>query len=219
MTFKQDVQIDPTAIVLPNVELGSRTIVEPFCLIGLKDRFHPDLITKIGKDSFLGSRCTIYSGVIAGAKFDISDQTTIFFDNQFGDNCRIGPKAVIKNGCRLQSNVRVNAQVFMERVEIDSFVFIGPGTVFTDDIHPPCPRYTDCTGKTLIESHVSIGANVTVGPGIRIGHHSQVYAGSVLIRDVEPYSVMAGNPAVLVKDFRDLRCHPGYFESPYEWWE
>ena len=53
MTFKQDVQIDPTAIVLPNVELGPRTIVEPFCLIGLQDRFHPDLITKIGKDSFL----------------------------------------------------------------------------------------------------------------------------------------------------------------------
>ena len=211
--------IDPTAIIYPEVDLGHGTIVEPFCVIGIQDRFHPKARTEIGKDSFIGSRCTIYCGVTSGDRLDVGDQTTVFYDNHFGHNCRIGPKTVIKIGCRLGSDIRINSQVFMERVEIESFVFVGPGTVFTDDLHPPCPRYAECAGKTLVESYVSIGANATVGPGLRIGHHTQVYAGAVIVSDVEPYSVMAGNPARKIKDFRELTCLPNFFERPYEWWD
>jgi len=211
--------IDSTTIVYPGVELGIGTVVEPFCLIGIPDRFHPVAATTIGSDSFIGSRSTIYCGVSAGDKFDISDQTTIFYDNEFGKNCRIGPKAIIKNGCRLGDNVRINASVFLERVVIGSFVFVGPGTVFTDDYHPPCPHYSECVKKTIIEPHVSIGANATIAPGITIGHHTQVYAGAVVISDVTPYSVMAGNPAQRIKDFRELECHSGLHDRPYDWWE
>lgn len=66
-------------------------------------------------------------------------------------------KAVIKNGCRIGNYVRINAFVFMERVEIGNNVFIGPHTVFTDDLHPPCPKYAECVPKTTVGSNVSIG--------------------------------------------------------------
>ncbi len=211
--------IHPSAIILPNVELGDGIIVEPLCIIGLVDRFHEEKPCVIGQNSFLGSRVTIYSGVVSGEQFDVSDQTTVFFDNQFGDNCRIGPKAVVKNGCRFGDNIRLNSQVFVERVEMGSNVFVGPGTVFTDDLHPPCPRYSDCVQKTQVESWVSIGANVTITPGVTIGHHSQIYAGSVVIEDVAPYSVIAGNPGRLVKDFRELQCKSGFYVRPFVWWE
>ena len=59
---------------------------------------------------------------------------------------------------------------------------------------------------------------MTIAPGLKIGHHSQIYAGAVLTKDVEPYSVMAGNPARKIKDFKELKCTPGYFERPFEWW-
>ncbi len=211
--------IHPTAIVSRNVTLGVGTKVEPFAIVGIEDRFQEVRPCILGRNSFVGSRVTIYAGVTAGDHFDASDQSSIFFDNCFGDYCRVGPKAVVKNGCRFGDNVRLNSQVFLERVEVGSNVFVGPGTVFTDDFHPPCPKYRDCAGKTIVESFVSIGANVTVAPGITIGHHTQIYAGSVIIKDVPPYSVVAGNPARVVKDFRELDCKPGYFESPYEWWE
>ncbi len=211
--------VDSTAIIYPSVQLGTGTVVEPLCLIGLPDRFHPEAATIIGRNSFIGSRCTIYCGVTAGDNFDVSDQTTVFYDNNIGHNCRIGPKAIIKNGCHLGDNVRINAHVFLERVIIHSYVFVGPGTVFTDDIHPPCPRYSECAKKTIVESHVSIGANVTVAPGLTIGHHTQVYAGAVIISDVKPHSVVAGNPAQRIKDFRELQCHAGLYDRPYEWWE
>jgi len=214
----KDVEIHPTAVIYPCAEIGAGTVIEPFSLVGIPDRFHDVLPCSIGKNSFLGSRVTIYSGVITGECFDASDQTTIFFDNRFGDSCRVGPKAVVKNGCSFGDNVRLNSQVFLERVEVGSNVFIGPGTVFTDDLHPPCPKYSDCMPKTCVESWVSIGANATIAPGLRIGHHCQIYAGSVVIEDIPPFSVVAGNPARIVKDFRELKCAPGFFTRPFEWW-
>jgi acetyltransferase-like isoleucine patch superfamily enzyme len=172
----------------------------------------------IGRRAFVGSRCTIYAGVSAGDDLDVSDQTTIFTDNILGNRVRIGPKAVIKNGCRIGDDVRINSQVFMERVVVENFVFIGPHTVFTDDKHPPCPRYADCVPKNHVESFVSIGANVTIAPGVRIRHHSQIYSGAVVLQDVPPNSVVAGNPARVVKRFDELTCTAGFFGRPFEWW-
>ena len=57
----------------------------------------------------------------------------------------------------------------MEPVDIDSSVFLGPGTGFTDALRPPCPRYAGCAVNTLVESYVSISAHVTVGAGLPIG--------------------------------------------------
>lgn len=211
--------IHETALILGNVEYNLPILIEPFAILGLHDRFHPGNKLLIGERAFIGSRCSIYTGVTIGNDFDISDQSTIFYDNSIGNHCRIGPKAIIKNGCRIGNHVRINAGVFMERVLIGSHVFIGPNTTFTDDKHPPCPRYAECCTPTEIESYVSIGANVVIAPGIKIGHHSQIYAGSVVVADVEPYSVMAGNPAKKIKVFSDLKCDAGLYQQPFSWWE
>lgn len=55
------------------------------------------------------------------------------------------------------------------------------------------------TGNIVIEDDVWIGANVTVLPGIRIGQCSVIGAGSVVLKDVEPYSVYAGVPAKKIR--------------------
>lgn len=211
--------ISPHAVIHENVELGEGVIVEAFAIIGVQDRFHPPRPVTIGKRAFIGTRCTVYGGVTAGDDLDISDQTTLFTDNVFGDRVRIGPKAVIKNGCRIGNDVRVNAQVFMERVVVGDHVFIGPHTVFTDDRHPPCPRNAECTPHICVESFVSIGANVMIAPGVRIGHHSQIYGGAVVVADAAPYSVVAGNPARVIKRFEELHCAPGFFARPFAWWD
>lgn len=208
-----------TAIIYPNVVLGKNAIIEPFAIVGILDRFHEPSKVQIGNNPFIGSRCTIYSGVIAGDDFDVSDQTTIFTENHFGNKVRIGPKTIIKNGCEVGSKVRINAHVFMERVILGDFVFIGPHTVFTDDMHPPCPKYNLCVPKTVVESYVSIGANVVIAPGVTIGHHSQIYSGAVVIKDVPSGSVVAGNPARIIKEFKDLKCQAGFYERPFIWWE
>jgi acetyltransferase-like isoleucine patch superfamily enzyme len=206
-------------VIYENVSIGKSAIIEEMVILGIQDRFHPPSDVTIGDNAFIGSRCTVYAGVKAGDDFDISDQTTIFTQNFFGNKVRIGPKAVIKNGCEVGSFVRINAQVFMERVILEDYIFIGPQTVFSDDLHPPCPRYSECVKKTHVESYVSIGAGVFVAPGVRIGHHTQIYGGSVVVKDVEPWSVMAGNPAKKIKGFKELKCTPQFFSRPFEWWD
>ena len=209
---------EKTAIIYDNATLGDDAIVEPFAIIGIQDRFHAHGRVSIGRRAFIGSRCTIYAGVTVQDDFDISDQSTVFTDNVLGNRVRIGPKAIIKNGCVIGDDVRINAQVFMERVIVENNVFIGPGTIFSDDIHPPCPKSAECVRKTYVESYVSIGAGVFIAPGVRIGNHTQIYGGSVVIEDVLPGSVMAGNPAKRIKSFYDLKCSPGFFDKPFDWW-
>ena len=205
-------------IIYDNVQIGRNAIIEPYAIIGIRNRFEPHADTVIGDDSFIGSRCTIYSGVAAGDRFDISDQSTVFFDNIFGDDCRIGPKAVIQTGCRVGSRVRVNAFAFMERVHLGSDIFIGPGSVFTNDRHPPCPQNKACTPATTVGNRVSIGAGVTIGPGLSIGDNCQIYAGATVVADVPAYSVMAGVPARRIGDVRDLVCVPKLMTRPFEKW-
>ena len=53
--------------------------------------------------------------------------------------------------------------------------------------------------KTIIEDDVWIGARVLILPGRRIGKGSIIAAGSVITKDVAPYSIVGGNPAHLIK--------------------
>lgn len=55
--------------------------------------------------------------------------------------------------------------------------------------------------QVTIDSNVWIGANVVILPGITIGQHSVVGAGSVVTKDVPPFTVVAGNPARIVKQW------------------
>jgi len=54
---------------------------------------------------------------------------------------------------------------------------------------------------------VKIGANVTLLPGVRVGHDALVGAGAVVTRDVEPFTIVLGNPAKVVGDARKLDAY------------
>jgi acetyltransferase-like isoleucine patch superfamily enzyme len=58
---------------------------------------------------------------------------------------------------------------------------------------------------TVLEDHVFVGTNAVILMGCRIGHHSVIAAGAVVLEDtvVPPYSLVAGVPARVVRDIRD----------------
>lgn len=57
------------------------------------------------------------------------------------------------------------------------------------------------TSLITIEDDVWIGANAVILAGVNIGQHSVIAAGSIVTRDVPPYSIVAGNPAHLIKQY------------------
>ena len=57
------------------------------------------------------------------------------------------------------------------------------------------------TRQVIIEDDVWVGANAVILPGVTLGRHSVVAAGSVVIRPVPPYTVCAGSPARIIKRY------------------
>lgn len=66
------------------------------------------------------------------------------------------------------------------------------------------PRIEQYEGEIIVEDNVVIGANSIILYNVHIGRNSVVAAGSVVTKDVQPYSIVAGNPAKKIGDTRTL---------------
>ena len=86
-------------------------------------------------------------------------------------------------------------------IDIGNDVFIGPKVNLITINHDVNPDNRSATygHRITIEDKVWIGINTTILPGVRIGYGAIIGAGSVVTKDVEPMTVVAGNPARLIR--------------------
>lgn len=73
--------------------------------------------------------------------------------------------------------------------------FVGKGTSFRNNTTVGNKIVNGVYKRPYIEDHVTVGVNSVIIGNIRIGHHAIIGAGSVVVKDVPPYAVVAGNPA------------------------
>jgi acetyltransferase-like isoleucine patch superfamily enzyme len=110
-----------------------------------------------------------------------------------GLNIRLGHNVFINQGCRLND---------FGGIEIDDDVMIGPGVSLITSGHPvePALRRSGITvGPIKIERNVWIGASALILQGVTVGADSVVAAGAVVTRNVPPATLVAGNPAQVVR--------------------
>ncbi len=112
--------------------------------------------------------------------------------------CRLWPAGPYRRGCFIQQGC-----TFFGRcgITIGNGVFIGPKVNLITINHDVNPENRSATyGKPIIiEDKVWIGINATILPGVRIGYGSIVGANSVVTGDVPPMTIVAGNPARIVR--------------------
>jgi acetyltransferase-like isoleucine patch superfamily enzyme len=127
---------------------------------------------------------------------------------EIGDESKIGTFVEIQKGAKIGRRVKVSSHTFIcEGVEIEDHVFVGHGVTFIND---PYPRAVTATGElqtdadwsvvaTVVRRGASIGSGSTILCGVEIGEEAIVGAGSVVTRNVPPRTIVAGNPARVLR--------------------
>ena len=127
---------------------------------------------------------------------------------EIGDETKIGAFVEVQKNAIIGKFCKVSSHTFIcEGVTIEDHVFIGHGVTFINDSYP---RATTSEGqlqteadwkleRTLVKKGASIGSGATVLSGISIGENAIVGAGSVVTKDVPPNTIVAGNPARVLR--------------------
>ena len=144
---------------------------------------HPTSCVDPGAQIGTNTKIWHYSHICAGAK--------IGKNCNIGQNVYIGDGAIIGDYCKVQNNVSIYAGI-----EAKDYVFFGPSCVLTNDINPrgmhsKKGQYI----KTILDEGVTLGANCTIVCGNTLGKHALIGSGAVVTKDVDPYSIVVGNPA------------------------
>jgi 2,3,4,5-tetrahydropyridine-2,6-dicarboxylate N-acetyltransferase len=113
---------------------------------------------------------------------------------EIGDNCVIMMGAVLNIGAVIGARTMIDMNVVVGgRAIVGKDSHIGAGTVLAGVIEPPNAN------PVIVGNNVLIGANAVVLEGVKIGNGAVVAAGSVVVKDVEENTVVAGVPAKVIK--------------------
>ncbi len=128
----------------------------------------------------------------------VYDQVNLF-RCKVGKNSKIDSYVYIEEGVVIGDNCKVRPFVFMPTgVVIEDNVFIGPNVSFTNDKYPRSQGEWALL-STRVKKGASIGANSVIVPGIIIGEGAMVGAGSVVTKNVPSNTLVAGNPARIIR--------------------
>ncbi|MCE1199955.1 MAG: N-acetyltransferase [Marinilabiliales bacterium] len=137
---------------------------------------------KIGEETKIWHFSHVMSGATIGAHCNI------------GQNVVISPDVILGDNVKVQNNVSIYTGVTCE-----DDVFLGPSCVFTNVINPRSHvNRKHEYARTTVKKGASIGANATIVCGNDIGEFAFIGAGAVVTKNVEPYALVVGNPAIQI---------------------
>jgi UDP-2-acetamido-3-amino-2,3-dideoxy-glucuronate N-acetyltransferase len=148
------------------------------------------------------NKAYIHPSANVSDKAIIGAGTKVWINVQIRENANIGAGCILSKDvyidhavcigdrCKIQNSVSV-----YNGVSIGDDVFVGPNVAFTNDRVPRAFNTDWGITETKVETGASLGANSTIVCGVTIGEYAMVAAGSVVTKDVPPYTLVIGNPA------------------------
>jgi acetyltransferase-like isoleucine patch superfamily enzyme len=151
--------------------------------------------------------CSIAPDVKLGRDVKLSRFINLY-GCRIGDETKIGAFVEIQKNASVGQRCKISSHTFVcEGVTIEDNVFIGHGVTFINDSYP---RATTSEGElqtekdwrvetTLVKRGASIGSGATILSNLVIGENAIVGAGSVVTHDVPANTIVAGNPAKVLR--------------------
>ena len=153
----------------------------------------------------------VADSVILGKDVRIYDFVNLY-GCEIGDGTKIGTFVEVQKGVRIGKDCKISSHSFLcEGVRIEDEVFVGHNVTFVNDLYP---RATNEDGSmqqnddwsvvpTIIKKGASIGSAATILCGVTVGERAIVRAGSVVTKEVAPDTIVAGNPARLLRSLKN----------------
>lgn len=222
-----NVKIGAFTLILGQSRIGANTILDSYVIVGYPSKknllrllemnnTYLDEINKvssgaeIGKNAIIRAQSIIYENVKIGDNLETGHNVLIREDTIIGSNVKIGTGTIIDGKTVIGNNVNIQSNVYVPLLtEIGDDVFIGPGAIILNDKYPPSKRLV---GVKIMRGAV-IGGGAVVLPGVTIGENSVVGAGAIVTKDVEPNSVVIGNPARTVSSREVFNAKKMAYES------
>lgn len=148
-----------------------------------------------------------------GKDVRIHDFTNLY-GCEIGDETKIGTFVEIQKGAKIGRRCKISSHTFIcEGVTIEDEVFVGHNVTFINDLYPRATNEdgslkTDADWKciaTVVKRRASIGSGATILCGVTIGEGAIVGAGSVVTKDVPAGTIVAGNPARVLRKLKGKR--------------
>jgi UDP-2-acetamido-3-amino-2,3-dideoxy-glucuronate N-acetyltransferase len=173
--------------------MGARPVMSGDRFPGV--RVHPSALiedeVRIGEGSAIWDNVHIRHGSRVGTSCILGEKTYVAYDVSIGDRCKLNAAVYVCAGVSIADDCMLSAHVVFTNDLFPRAFDRSPGALATSDP-------TEETLSTTVERGVTIGANATIGPGLRLGEFCMVGMGAVVTRDVPPHGLVLGNPARLV---------------------
>jgi acetyltransferase-like isoleucine patch superfamily enzyme len=167
------------------------------CRIRHKSHIHLGITINIGDNVEINGLCK--EGVKIGNNVSILRNTII---ECTGVIRNLGAGIVIGNNVGIAQNCFIQVR---GKVIIGNDVIFGPGvSIFSEnhrfsDLEKPIREQGETRIGVIIEDGVWIGSGAAILDGVTVGQHSIIATGSVVNKNVPPYSIVGGVPAKLIK--------------------
>jgi len=181
-----------------NVVLGKQPALSPRSTARREP--HPPL--ELGPDTVVGAGAIVFAGTRIGARVIVGDQACVRERCEIADDVVIGRGSLVENDTTVGAMTKIQANAYITAYSVlEERVFIAPGVMTTNDnFMGRTERRHELRRGPTIRRGARVGGGAVLLPGIEVGEEAFVGAGAVVVRDVEPRTVVVGNPARRIRD-------------------
>jgi acetyltransferase-like isoleucine patch superfamily enzyme len=206
-------EVADTAVVYPGTVIGDGCKILDYAVVGKQPTLSPRSTAKreplppleLGPGTIVSTGAVVFAGTRVGARVILGDQTCVRERCEIGDDVVLGRGSLVENDTTIGALTKIQAHAYITAYStLEDNVFIAPCVATTNDnfMGRTEKRHELVKGPT-IRRGARVGGAAVLLPGIEIGEEAFVGAGAVVLHDVDPGTVVVGNPARAIRQVPD----------------